>query len=238
MKKRRIIKAASQDFTAGSLKRAGLPRYFEIIRTEGWALIKLGLITFLFSVPVVTLPCALAAACRCFLEMIADRPLFLLHDYWRFFKANFRQSLLLGLFYGVLISLAVLAAYYYMAFASSSNIVFFSIGILMAFSAQIMLHAYFYAMLMLLKTELQMRAIIKNAFLMCVIQDNVKRQFLFFLVEILCIFLAILCYPYLTVLTVCIVCPLALLFMTYFSWLGIEEYVLKKPNGDAADIMV
>lgn len=238
MKKRRIIRAAAKDFTADSLKRTGFPRYFEIIRTEGWALIKLGLITVLFSIPIVTLPCALAAACRCFLEMIADKPLFLLHDYWGFFKANWRRSFLLGLFYGILIVFAVLAAYYYLAFASARYTLFFSLGILMAFSAQIILHAYFYALLMLLKTNLPMRTIVKNSFLMCVIRDNVKRQILLFLAEILGGFLSVLFYPYLTVVTVCIVFPLVLLLMTYFSWIGIEKYVLEKPDGNAADVIL
>lgn len=236
MKKRRIIKAATRDFTADSLKTAGFPRYFEIIQTEGWALIKLGLITFLFSIPIVTLPCALAAACCCFLEMIADKPLFLLHDYWGFFKGNCRRSFLLGLFYSILMGIAILATYYYLVFAAH-YVILFSIGILMAFSVQIILFAYFYALLMLLKTDLRMRTIIKNSFLMCAIRENMNRQILLFFAEILCGFLSVLLYPYLTVLTVCIVFPLVLLFITYFSWIGIEKYVLGKPDENVQDIV-
>lgn len=209
----------------GKLKRPGFPRYFEIIRFEWWNLIKLGCLTFACCLPIVTIPAAMGAMCVSISAMIADKPQFLYHDYLTAFRIHFKRSSCLGGIYAPLLLLSAAAASLYLFFIKNGGIIAMACGTAMLVSFQLILFSAFYAFPMLVKTDLPIKTVVKNAFLLVFFRDSLVRQLCIFCGECLAVFLIFWFYPYSVLLSVFFLLPLFFLLSTYFSWLGLEKHV-------------
>jgi uncharacterized membrane protein YesL len=224
---------AGEGIAPNQFRRPGLPRYWEIVRIEWWNLVKLGCLTFVCCLPVVTIPAALAAMTVSFCAMIADRPQFLAHDYLAAFRAQFRRATLPGGLYLLLAILCGAAAYLYLFVLKGSSPFFTASGLLMLFSLQVVLFAAFYAFVMLVKTDLPFGSVFRNSLLLVFLRESGRRQAVVFVGELTAALLLFWFSPYSILLSIPFLLPLLLLLGTYFAWLGLEKHVFRK-GGEAA----
>ena len=77
--------------------KKGLALFFDILMREGWSLLLLNLIYFLFCLPVVTIGPATAALSRVTVTMVRDKNVYAWRDFWEAFRKNWKQGLLFGI---------------------------------------------------------------------------------------------------------------------------------------------
>lgn len=93
--------------------RTGLALFAFTVRREAWELCKLNLLIVLFSLPVVTIPAAHAAAGRIATAMIRDENVYLLPDFWRAFRQVFLRASLAGAALAIAIGAGSYAVFVY-----------------------------------------------------------------------------------------------------------------------------
>ncbi|MCR5122027.1 MAG: DUF624 domain-containing protein [Ruminococcus sp.] len=147
------------------MEKKGWIKCVEVYGRRMWKLMALNLLFILSCLPVVTIGPAIAAMTKVCRNWSQERNAFLWEDYWEAFKKNFKQSFIMGLIDVLfLVSLSV-AIPTYNEWAKNSNLMF--IPFLLCLSCAIvffMMHFYIY--LMIVSTNLSMRQIIKNSFLL------------------------------------------------------------------------
>jgi hypothetical protein len=79
---------------------AGSKRYFYLLKTHPWKLIRLNLLFCLLFLPLVTAPAALCGINRVFIKLIREGHCFLWTDFAAEFKSSFLKSLPFGLLFG------------------------------------------------------------------------------------------------------------------------------------------
>lgn len=72
-------------------------RFWELFGNKFWDFFKINLIYFLFCIPIVTIGPATAAMTALMRNIYLERPQFFLHDFWKEFKKNFKQSFIIGI---------------------------------------------------------------------------------------------------------------------------------------------
>lgn len=74
-----------------------LARFWELFTNKFWTFFLINMVYFVFCIPVVTIGPATAALTAMMRNIYLERPQFILHDFWIFFKKNFKQSFLVGI---------------------------------------------------------------------------------------------------------------------------------------------
>jgi uncharacterized membrane protein YesL len=95
----------------------------DVIARNWWELIQLNLLVVLFSLPLVTVPAALAAATRICVLMLEDRPLYLGRDFIESFRRQFWRATALGTIATATVALAAYASLIFLQ-AARANIFF------------------------------------------------------------------------------------------------------------------
>lgn len=153
------------------MPEGGIRRYLLLLTTHFWKLIGLNLLFVVFSLPVITLPAALCAMDRVCMLLIRDGHCFWWQDFIQEFKRSFKRSLLpaLGFF------LLLFFGYYAMSLGLTNaalplwSLIFWAIGIGCTI-VSICWGQYFFALVSLV--DQNNRRILKNAWLLCMIQPN------------------------------------------------------------------
>lgn len=101
-------------------KKHGLALLWQIIRREYWELFKLNLFFILFSLPVITMPAAYAAATKISIEMIEDNNIYLFKDYVKYFRSLFWRSTIIGGLFAAALALGGYSTYIYAQLVSES----------------------------------------------------------------------------------------------------------------------
>lgn len=206
--------------------KKGFARLWEIFTVEYKSLFLLSLIFFLFCLPVVTIPAAIAAMTRISIYMVDDEPRFLWHDFVKAFKANFWRATLFGwAIFLAMAGMAVSIIVYRGAFELSQ---YFIIPACILFAVEIMLNQMlFYAFPMLVRTDLKLRAVFKNAFLLIFIKGNGLKDLAMLVFEAAVFILSIFYAPF--TLIILPLCGFSLLSLcaTFTAWPSIKKYVIK-----------
>lgn len=172
--------------------QGGAGLYFYLLGTHFWKFVALNLLFVLFSIPVVTMPAALCGMNRVCIRLIVDGNCFLWYDFTKEFRESFRKGLLIGL-----ISLAVLAAGYYLVSLGISNgqsiygIIFLAVGIFMLIGGAL-LGSWTFVMIAML--PLNIRNLLKNARAMVGLEG--KRDLAILAVQTACAALTLLLFPF------------------------------------------
>lgn len=72
-------------------------RFWELFFNKFWTFFGINLVYFLFCIPIVTIGPATAALTAMMRNIYLERPQFIFHDFWIFFKKNFKQSFFIGI---------------------------------------------------------------------------------------------------------------------------------------------
>ncbi len=112
-------------------QKTGLPLLAQTIWRESWSLFKLNLLLVLFSMPIVTLPLAHAAATQVTMSMARDENHYLWEDFWAAFRKFGLRASVLGFGAALVVGLGGTATYFYLQKALVSWV--FVLPMVMAF---------------------------------------------------------------------------------------------------------
>lgn len=94
-------------------KKHGLALLWQIIRREFWELFKLNFFVIIFSLPLITIPAAYAAATAISMKMVEDENVYLWRDFIGNFRRLFWRASLAGFGFAAAITLGIYACYIY-----------------------------------------------------------------------------------------------------------------------------
>jgi uncharacterized membrane protein YesL len=169
-----------------SPKKRGFIRFFELYFRKFWKMLELNLLTFIMCIPIVTIGPAIAGMTKVLRSFYLEKSVFMLHDFWKGFKSNWKQSLPVGLINLVVVASTVLGMQIYPDLAEQTGSKVFTVmAVITVAVAFTILMMNFYVYLMIVATDLKLKAIAKNAFfLVCI---ALKRSlWTFLLVGVLC----------------------------------------------------
>lgn len=146
-------------------EKRGFFKFMEVYSRHFWDLAILNLLYILFCIPVITFGPATAALLKVTRNYSQERSCFMFHDFWKTFKTSFKQSFPVGLFDLFLMfwSWYMLTFYYNMSQVYS----FGKILLVIAISLLLILYMmHFYIYLLIVSTNLKLKQIVKNSFLL------------------------------------------------------------------------
>ncbi|MDR1754081.1 MAG: DUF624 domain-containing protein [Eubacterium sp.] len=142
-------------------------RFFELFGRKFFLLLKLNLIYFLFTLPIITFGPSTAALCAVTRSLVLERPVFMFSDFLDAFKENFKKGLILGVADIILAGVFIFTITYYDLSVDMGSDGTDMIMLIMAIcAAMLLLMAHFYIYLQLAATNLKLSGILKNSILM------------------------------------------------------------------------
>lgn len=153
----------------------------------------------------------------------SERPVFLWHDYWKAFKANFKQGIIMG-FIDAVFAVAVSFAFPMYFNMAEQNNMFYIPFIICLVCAVIFLMMHFYIYLLIVSTNLDLWKIIKNSFLLTAI--DVKTSFTNLIVTVLIVLAIIVFWPYTSFLFIIVPSFLGLMY-AFNCFPIIRKYVIQ-----------
>lgn len=206
------------------MEKKGIFKFFEIYFGKFWKLIELNLIFLLFCIPIVTIGPAIAAMMKVTRNYTQERPTFLWHEFVKAFKSNFKQSFIMGLIDLVfLVAVCVAIPTYYVL--SQNNSFFYVPFILTISMIFIVLMMHFYIYLMIVSTNLSLKMIIKNSFIL--VPLGLKSSLLTLLAEFFILGLLLLFLPWSSFLMPFIPFSLTALVVSFNCFPIIRKYVIQ-----------
>jgi uncharacterized membrane protein YesL len=147
-------------------KKRSFFRFWELFFRKFWKLLELSLLTFVLCLPVVTIGPAIAGMTKVLRSFSLEKSIFMMHDFWRGFKENWKKSLPVGLA-DVLVLVSVLLGldiYPKMSETMDNGIIYIILCVISVSFGFTLLLMNFYIFPMIIATELSLREIIKNSF--------------------------------------------------------------------------
>ncbi|MGN1107698.1 MAG: YesL family protein [Huintestinicola sp.] len=152
-------------------------------------MLKLSMLTFLFCIPVVTIGPAIAGMTKVLRTFYLDKDTFIWHEFWKGFSQNWKKSLPAGLIdvifgLSLICALNVYPAMGKAAEASGGSSTIYTILCVISVSfALTILMMNFYAMSMIVATDLSFKNIVRNSFFLACI--GLKRNIITLLIILL-----------------------------------------------------
>ncbi len=192
-------------------KKKGIKLFFEIFGRKFWKLFEVNLLYFIFFIPLVLagsilfiidntavalvvmllllltfaifIGPATAGMTKIMRSYVLEKNSFIIHDFFKAFKSNFKKSCLLG-FFDCLLIVSVWAGYnVYPVLAQQLDSALLYIPMVISLSFGIMVVMMnFYAFLMIIATDLSMKNLIKNSFALAFVE--LKKNFITFVITV------------------------------------------------------
>lgn len=210
-------------------EKRGVKLFFEIYLRKFWKLITLNLLTFLFCIPIVTIGPALAGMTRVLRNYSIEKNAYIFSDFWKGFKDNWKQALVISLFDALFIVsfVAAIIVYPNLAKNSENGIFYYVMGIISVSVFVTVAIMNFYIFTMMVSTNLKFIQVIKNSYSLtfAALFKNLKVMLL------VAVIIALVClgcyYSYLTYLLI----PFWLIsflgfIIVYNSYPVVEKYVI------------
>ena len=101
-------------------EKTGFARFLEIVSSQCVSLLKVNLLFLLGCIPIVTIPLSLYAMNCVVLQMVQDRSIKCLRDYWEAFRREWKRGYLAFLLTAPPLGLAGFGAWFYLNHAASN----------------------------------------------------------------------------------------------------------------------
>lgn len=180
---------AGSGISKNAPRKKPLFQFFDAYFGRFWKMLKLSMLTFLFCIPVVTIGPAIAGMTKVLRTYYLDKDTFIWHEFWKGFSQNWKKSLPVGLIdviFGIslICALNVYPAMGKAAEASGGSGTFYTILCVISVSfALTILLMNFYAMPMIVATDLSFKNIFRNSFFLTCI--GLKRNIITLLIILL-----------------------------------------------------
>ncbi len=172
-------------------EKRGFVKFAEVFGRHFWDLVLLNLLYIVFCIPVITFGPATAALFKVTRNYSQERSCFMLHEFWKTFKSSFKQSFVMGIIDLVLmIWLPYMIAFYY---HFSNTYSWWKIFVVLSISLTLIIYIlHFYIYLLIVSTNLKLKQIFKNSFLLASIGMKKTLMSFFSIVGILVLLLLFL----------------------------------------------
>ena len=183
-------------------EKTGFALFVDTLIREFWNLIKLNLLFLLFSIPIITIPASFAALTNVSMKIARQQHIFVFYDFKESFKKNWKQSSLLGIIFLLYVPLFICIF----------------INLLLAFS-------FIYSFPLLTTVKLSLKDIFKNSFLLSII--SLKNTLIAIALAIIIFSISIFLLPFTIFIIFTLSFSLIAFANAFFSWPGIQQYVIK-----------
>lgn len=156
-------------------------------------------------------------------NIASERPVFLWHDYWKAFKENFKQGIIMGFVDAVFVIAVSFAFPMYFNMAAENNMFYIPFAICLVCSL-IFLMMHFYIYLLIASTTLDLWRIIKNSFLLTAI--DVKVSFINLVVTVILVLAVAMFWPYTSFIFILLPSFLGLMY-AFNCFPVIRKYVIQ-----------
>lgn len=173
-------------------EKSGFVKYAAIYFTHFWKLMALNFIYVLFCIPIITIGPATAALTKVCRNYSQERHAYVFADFWLGFKQNFKQGLVFGLINLLFLVIFAVGVPYYMQWAKMMPIMYGPLIISIAFMLVVIM-MNFYIYLMVSSTNLTVKQIIKNAFILVYL--GLKQSLICLVVYVIMMSLCVLLLP-------------------------------------------
>ena len=204
--------------------KEGISLFFQLFFTHFWDMIKLNIIFIIYCIPIITIGPALSALTSITISMIQRRHIYILSDFHKAFKANWKQSLICSFIYTSIFTLLSVAVFFYFKKAQE-NIIFYTLVFMCLFMDISLGLASLYIYPLLTTISLSVKDIFKNSIFLSI--ACFKNTLTGVLVYGLILGINLVFFP-LTILLMLIFTFSILSFISSFtSWPGIKKYIIK-----------
>jgi len=204
--------------------------YFRSIWDELFMLVRFNLMFVLCCIPVVTIPAAITAMHYVFVRIARGEKPSLRKDALPVFKREFARSLLMGVMILIALMVSVTSFLFYIRLAAG-NILFMAPAVISGSIALLVFLMSFYIFTMLALLDLPLKAIIRNAYMLAIL--NIKYSLCAGIYILFIAGIGVLLFPHTVPLSLMVLFSLAIFTAAYFSYYGINKYILKNRDNDA-----
>lgn len=198
-------------------------RFFELFFRKFWKMMELNWLYLLFCLPIVTIGPATIAMNRLMKEYVCERPVFMLSDFWKYFKENFKAGIIMEILNLLIAALLVSGYLFYFSRIWDNLLLFIPMAILFAF-AFIWIVANYYIFLMIPTVDMKLKPIIKNAIKLTM---GLKVNWLAFIIMIALIAAMIVFFPYSFIVALLVFFSLYYFIIAFICYPNIEKYVIE-----------
>jgi uncharacterized membrane protein YesL len=209
-------------------KKRSFFKFWELFFRKFWKLIQLNLLTFVLCIPIVTIGPALAGMTKVLRSFTLEKSVFMMHDFWKGFKGNWRRSLPLGIAdIFILVSVLMgLRIYPQMADAYENGMFFIILCVISVSLGFTIMLMNFYMFPMIIATELKLKDIIKNSFfLTCIALLRNVITLIIVLIIVVSFIVLVFLQPMVLVFLPVIIMSLVGFIVVYRSYPVIQKYV-------------
>ncbi len=155
----------------GHQNKSKVKGFFQIFFRRFWKLAFLNLLYILFCIPIVTIGPATAGMVKVLKNFSQETHAYVFIDFWDSFKKNFKQSFIVGIV-NILIVLCMVAGFivYPTLAKQSGNIIWYILFITVASVSLVLMMMNFYIFLMIVTTNIKLKDIIKNSFVLAFVE--------------------------------------------------------------------
>ena len=158
---------AGKGIAKNAPKKKPFFHFWELYFRKFGKLISLNMLTFLFCLPIVTIGPAMAGMTKILRNYVLEKNAFIFHDFWKGFTQNWKQAFPIGIInlFVAMSTGAALSVYPQLAESSESGKAVFTVLCVISVSfALTVVMMNFYAMPMIVATDLSFANVIKNSF--------------------------------------------------------------------------
>jgi len=202
--------------------KEGLALFFDIFAREFTSLIKLNLLFIFSCIPIITIGPAIGAMTSVTIRMVEDKPSDLVYDFKEAFKKNWKSSFLSGMLALVIIFIL----WWSIAFCMHSEGLIFNVIISVLLVIMVIVGiSYIYIYPMIVKIDLPLKIILKNAFLLGI--SRIKHSFPTFLLCSALLEGSILFFPFTLPIILLFIFSFISFISSFCAWVGIRKYIIK-----------
>lgn len=204
--------------------KKGISLFFKLFAMHFRDLIKLNIIFILYCIPVVTIFPAIAAMTSVTMDMIRTKHIiYIIHDFHKAFKENWKQSFICGLIISlILILLSVSLEFYFNA--AKANIIFYLFFFLCITISIIFGLACLYIYPLITSVSIPLKDILKNALLLSL--TCLKHTLCAALAYIIIAGFTIFFFPLILPLYLFLSFSVLSFISSFATWFGINKYIV------------
>jgi uncharacterized membrane protein YesL len=204
--------------------KEGISLFFQLFFTRFWDMIKLNIIFIIYCIPIITIGPALSALTSINISMIQRRHIYILSDFHKAFKANWKQSLICSFICTFIFTLLGVAIFFYFKKAQE-NTIFHPLVFICLFITILLGLASLYIYPLLSTISLSVKDIFKNSIFLSI--TCLKNTLAGALAYGLILGINLVFFP-LTIPLILIFTFSVLSFISSFTaWSGIKKYIIK-----------
>lgn len=198
--------------------------FWDIFFRKFWKLIPLSLLYAVFCLPIITIGPATAGFTYVLRNYSQQQHSFMLSDFWDAFKKNFKYSFIVSVLDALIIVLMVVAIPFYYDLVEQNTMFYVPFAVCLS-GAFVALMMNYYIFLMIVSLELNLKQMIKNAFLLSI--AGIKSNIITTIIVLLFVAGAILTFPYLTIFYYLFMAVIGFSFLGLLICFNSYQHILK-----------